>query len=127
MARGEHIDTIVLDAYEVDESAGIANWSTADAKRGGIGEAMDLLSGADDLIIVMEHMDSKDRPKLRKQCTYPLTGQGCVTHVVTDLAALRWDGNQFALCAVAPGFTTEEVIGFTEMSLVVAPNVEKME
>ena len=52
---------------------------------------MDLLSGKGDLIIVMEHVDSKGRPKLRKQCTYPLTGKACVSYVVTDLALLRWD------------------------------------
>jgi 3-oxoacid CoA-transferase len=127
MARGGHIDTVILGAYEVDQTASVANWSTADEKQGGIGGAMDLLSGGSDLIIVMEHMDSKGRPKLRKQCKFPLTGQGCVTHVVTDLAAMRWDGKQFVLYAVAPGFTAEEVIGLTEMSLGVAPHVETME
>ena len=91
MARGGWIDTVILGAYEVDETGSVANWSTSDAKRGGIGGAMDLLSGKGDLIIVMEHTDSKGRPKLRKQCTYPLTGQGCVSYVVTDLAVLRWD------------------------------------
>lgn len=126
MARGGHIDTVILGAYEVDQTASVANWSTADTKRGGIGGAMDLLSGAGDLIIVMEHMDSKGRPKLRRQCSYPLTGQGCVTHVVTDLAAFRWDGKQFVLYAVAPGFTAQEVVGLTEMQVVVAPDVATM-
>src|SRR6185503_3172443 len=76
MARGGHIHTVILGAYEVDQTGSVANWSTQDAKRGGIGGAMDLLSGKGDLIIVMEHTDSKGRPKLRKQCTYPLTGKG---------------------------------------------------
>ena len=88
MARGGWIHTVILGAYEVDETGSVANWSTADAKRGGIGGAMDLLSGKGDLIIVMEHTDSKGRPKLRKKCTYPLTGQGCVSYVVTDLSVL---------------------------------------
>ncbi|MGH6690191.1 MAG: 3-oxoacid CoA-transferase [Gammaproteobacteria bacterium] len=127
MARGGHIDTVILGAYEVDQSGSVANWSTADAKRGGIGGAMDLLSGQGDLIIVMEHTDSKGRPKLRKQCTYPLTGQGCVSYVVTDLALLRWDGKRFVLDEVAPGFTSEEVIALTEMDLAVGPNVRTME
>ena len=127
MARGGWINTVILGAYEVDQTASVANWSTADAKRGGIGGAMDLLSGKGDLIIVMEHTDSKGRPKLRKQCTYPLTGKGCVTYVVTDLALLRWDGKRFVLDAVAPGFTPQEVIALTEMELVAAPNVRAME
>ena len=127
MARGGWIDTVILGAYEVDQTGSVANWSTADAKRGGIGGAMDLLSGKGDLIIVMEHTDSKGRPKLRKQCTYPLTGEGCVSYVVTDLALLRWDGKRFVLDEVAPGFTPQEVIALTEMDIVVAPNVRTME
>jgi 3-oxoacid CoA-transferase len=71
----------------------------------------------------MEHTDSKGRPKLRKKCTYPLTGRGCVTYVVTDLALLRWDGTQFVLDEVAPGFTPQEVIALTEMKISAAPDV----
>jgi 3-oxoacid CoA-transferase len=127
MARGGRIDTVILGAYEVDQTASVANWSTADAKRGGIGGAMDLLSGRGDLVIVMEHTDSKGRPKLRKKCTYPLTGKACVTYVVTDLALLRWDGKRFVLDEVAPGFTAQEVIALTEMEITAAPNVRAME
>jgi 3-oxoacid CoA-transferase len=126
MARGGRIDTVILGAYEVDQSANVANWSTADAKRGGIGGAMDLLSGKGDLVIVMEHTDSKGRPKLRKQCTYPLTGKGCVTYVVTDLALLRWDGKRFVLDEVAPGFTPQEVIALTEMEISAGADVRAM-
>ena len=127
MARGGRIDTVILGAYEVDQAGSVANWSTADAKRGGIGGAMDLLSGKGDLIIVMEHSDSKGRPKLRKRCTYPLTGKSCVSYVVTDLAVLRWDGGRFVLDEVAPGFTPDEVVKLTEMELAVAPHVRAME
>lgn len=126
MARGGHIHTVILGAYEVDQTGSVANWSTADAKRGGIGGAMDLLSGKGDLIIVMEHTDSKGRPKLRKACTYPLTGQQCVSYVVTDLAILRWDKDRFVVDAVAPGFTPQEVIALTEMDIGAGPNVRTM-
>jgi 3-oxoacid CoA-transferase len=88
---------------------------------------MDLLSGKGDLVIVMEHTDSKGRPKLRKKCSYPLTGKGCVTYVVTDLALLRWDAKRFVLDAVAPGFTPQEVIGLTEMEIAAGANVATME
>lgn len=127
MARGGWIDTVILGAYEVDESGSVANWSTSDARRGGIGGAMDLLSGQGDLIIVMEHTDSKGRPKLRRKCTYPLTGTGCVNWVVTDLSVLRWDGKRFLLEEVAPGFTADEVIGLTEMKLTPAREVRQMQ
>ncbi len=88
---------------------------------------MDLLSGKGDLIIVMEHVDSKGRPKLRRKCTYPLTGKKCVRYVVTDLALLRWGRNRFVLDEVAPGFTPQEVIALTEMDIAVGPNVRTME
>lgn len=127
MARGGWIDTVILGAYEVDQSGSVANWSTSDVKRGGIGGAMDLLSGKGDLIIVMEHSDSKGRPKLRKQCTYPLTGKRCVSYVVTDLAVLRWHDDRFVLDEVAPGFTPREVQELTEMTIAVAPDVRTME
>jgi 3-oxoacid CoA-transferase len=127
MARGGRIDTVILGAYEVDQQGSVANWSTADAKRGGIGGAMDLLSGKGDLIIVMEHVDSKGRPKLRGACTYPLTGKACVSYVVTDLALLRWERDRFVLDAVAPGFTPKDVIALTEMELAVPPSVRTME
>ena len=127
MARGGWIDTVILGAYEVDQYGNVANWSTADAKRGGIGGAMDLLSGKGDLIIVMEHTDSKGRPKLRRACTYPLTGKQCVSYVVTDLALLRWDKTRFILDEVAPGFTAREVMALTEMELTPAREVRTME
>src|SRR4030095_16091833 len=127
MARGGRLDTVILGAYEVYQRGNVANWSTADARRGGIGGAMDLVSGQGDLIIVMEHVDSKGRPKLRRKCSYPLTGKECVSYVVTDLALLRREGTRFVLDAVAPGFTPEEVVALTEMDMTVAPNVRSME
>ena len=127
MARGGRIDTVILGAYEVDQSGNVANWSTSDARRGGIGGAMDLLSGRGDLIIVMEHSDSKGRPKLRRECTYPLTGKGCVTYVVTDLALLHWQDGRFVLQEVAPGFTAREVMELTEMEVTAAPDVGTMD
>jgi 3-oxoacid CoA-transferase len=126
MARGGHIDTVILGAYEVDQQANVANWSTADAKRGGIGGAMDLVSGTSNLIIVMEHCDSKGRPKLKKKCTFPLTGEGCVNYVVTDLAVIHWIDGRPVLEQVAPGFTPQEVMALAEMEMTVAPNLGVM-
>ena len=126
MARGGHIDTVILGAYEVDQDANVANWSTADEKRGGIGGAMDLVAGTKNLIIVMEHCDSKGRAKLKRKCTYPLTGAGCVNYVVTDLAVLHWIDGRFVLEKVAPGFTPQEVVALAEMEIYIAPNVGVM-
>jgi 3-oxoacid CoA-transferase len=126
MARGGKIDTVILGAYEVDQTGSVANWSTSDAKRGGIGGAMDLISGARQLIIVMEHCDSKGRPKLKRKCAYPLTGQGCVSYVVTDLALLHWVDGRFVLEEIAPGFTPQEVMALAEMDMVPAEKVGVM-
>jgi 3-oxoacid CoA-transferase len=126
MARGGKIDTVVLGAYEVDQDANLANWSRADASRGGIGGAMDLVAGGAELIVVMEHRDSKDRPKLRSRCTYPLTARGCVSYVVTDLALLQRQGDHFVMKEVAPGFSAAEVAALTEMKMAIAPDVRVM-
>ena len=127
MARGGHIDTVILGAYEVDQGGNVANWSLADTKRGGIGGAMDLVAGDAELIIVLEHRDSKDRPKLRKHCTFPLTARQRVNWVVTDLAVLHWVDGHFVLEAVAPGFTAEDIVALTEMEFAVAPTLAIME
>ena len=127
MARGGRIDTVILGAYEVDQHANLANWSTSDAKRGGIGGAMDLVAGNAELIILMEHCDSKDRPKLRRECTYPLTRKGCVNWVVTDLALLHWQDGRFVLEEVAPGFTAGEVMDLAEMEIAAGANVRTMD
>lgn len=127
MARGGRIDTVVLGAYEVDQQGSVANWSTKNEKLGGIGGAMDLISGGSELIIVMEHCDSKGRPKLKQQCSFPLTGRGCVNYVVTDLALLKWQDGRFVLQEVAPGFTADEVIALTDMQVVKAADIKFMD
>jgi 3-oxoacid CoA-transferase len=127
MARGGHIDTVILGAYEVDQDGNVANWSITDARRGGIGGAMDLISGEVELIIVMEHADSKGRTKLPRRCKYPLTGRKCVDWLVTDLAVLHWVDGQCVLEAIAPGFTPEEVKAMGEIDFVVSPNLQVME
>lgn len=132
MARGGKIDTVILGAYEVDQLGNLANWTlsrdnASDVKLAAIGGAMDLVAGKRELIIVMEHCDSKDRPKLKRKCTFPLTAKACVDWIVTDLALLQWQDGHFVLKEVAPGFTTSEVVALTEMEIVVAPDVQTME
>ena len=87
-ARGK-IDVVVLGAYQVDEAGNVANWSTPEQIGGGIGGAMDMVAGGASVMVLMEHRDSRDRAKLVRSCTYPLTGAACVDIVVTDLAVLR--------------------------------------
>ena len=126
MARGGHLDAVILGGYQVDQAGDLANWKT-DESRGGVGGAMDLVAGGCTLIITMEHRDSHDRPKLVRVCDYPVTGRGCVNVVVTDLAVLRRSsGEPFTLEAVAPGFSVDDIRQLTELEFGVAPDVRTM-
>ncbi len=128
MARGGHLSTVILGSYEVDAEANIANWSTAETVNsvGSIGGAMDLVAGGCELIVIMEHVDSKNRPKLRKRCSYPLTGTRCVNWIVTDLALLRWDDAHFVLEEVMEGFSPEEVIAMGDMDVKISPSLKTL-
>jgi 3-oxoacid CoA-transferase len=120
MARSGRLHTVVLGSYQVDRHGNLANYSLTDARRGGIGGAMDLVAGKQTLIVMMEHRDSQDRPKLVRESSYPLTGIDCVDVVVTDLAVLRRVNGQFVLEEVADGFTPSEVQALTDMEIQVA-------
>jgi 3-oxoacid CoA-transferase len=126
MARSGRLAAVVLGAYQVSQDGDLANWSTPEQVGGGIGGAMDLIAGARQLIVVMEHTDSRGRPKLVRECTYPLTGRACVDVVVTDLALMRRRDGRFAIEEVAPGFTAGEVASLTEMEVTVADEVRTL-
>jgi 3-oxoacid CoA-transferase len=117
MARSGKLQAVVLGAYQVDASASLANYSLGDPRLGGIGGAMDLVAGKQTLIVMMEHRDSRDRPKLVRTCTFPLTGSNCVDVVVTDLAVLRRRDGEFWIEALADGFTADEVEALGDIPL----------
>jgi 3-oxoacid CoA-transferase len=115
MVRSGRVQVVALGAYQVDEEGSLANWSTPDMVGGGIGGAMDLVAGGATVMVLMEHRDSRDRPKLVRRCTYPLTGRACVGVVVTDLAVLCRREGTFVLQDLAPGFTAPEVLALSEI------------
>lgn len=120
MVRSGKINVVVLGAYQVDEAGNVANWSTPEQVGGGIGGAMDMVAGGSTVMVLMEHRDSRDRAKLVRSCTYPLTGAACVDIVVTDLAVLRRREGRFVLEQVASGFSTQEIVDLTEMDILVS-------
>jgi 3-oxoacid CoA-transferase len=94
---------------------------------GGIGGAMDLIAGGSRLIIVMEHSDSKGRPKLVRNCSYPVSARARVDVIVTDLALLVRQAERFVVEELAPGFTREDIIQLTDMDLVFSDNLRLMQ
>jgi 3-oxoacid CoA-transferase len=117
MARSGKLHAVVLGAYQVDQEGNLSNYSLGDPRLGGIGGAMDLVAGKQTLIVMMEHRDSKGRPKLVRRTEYPLTGVQCVDVLVTDLAILRRKDGDFVIDEVADGFSFEEVQALTDMDV----------
>ena len=87
---------------------------------------MDLAASGAPVIVVMEHTDSKGRPKLVADCSYPLTAPGCVTTIVTDLALFQWREDRFVVEEIAAGFTQDDLRALTPMRFAFAQDVGVM-
>lgn len=126
MIRGGHVDLTVLGAFEVDQTGALASWMIPGKLVKGMGGAMDLVAGAENIIVAMSHASKHGESKILKKCSLPLTGVDCVKLVVTDLAVLRLEGGKFHLLERAPGVTVEEIKKLTEADLVIPANVPEM-
>jgi 3-oxoacid CoA-transferase subunit B len=126
MIRGGHVDLTVLGAFEVDCQGNIASYMIPGKLIKGMGGAMDLVAGADNIIVTMTHASKFGASKLLSECTLPLTGKGCIKRVLTDLALLDIEGGKFILRERAPGVSVEAIIQLTEGELVVPEHVPEM-
>src|SRR5699024_9183374 len=108
MMRGGHLDICVLGAYQVSESGDLANWSTGEPTAiPAVGGAMDLATGAKRVFVMMNLLTKDGSSKLVTECTYPLTGVGCVSRVYTDIAVFDVADTGFALIEAFGGHTID--------------------
>lgn len=126
MIRGGHVDLTVLGAFEVDCQGNIASYMIPGKLIKGMGGAMDLVAGADNIIVTMTHASKSGESKLLSQCTLPLTGKGCIKRVLTDLALLDIEDGKFVLRERAPGVSVEEIVNLTAGELIVPDDVPEM-
>jgi 3-oxoacid CoA-transferase subunit B len=74
----------------------------------------------------MMHTNKRGDYKLLKECTLPLTGVGCVTKIVTNLAVLEVNNGQFHLLERAPGVSVKEIEAATAGDLIVEGEIPEM-
>jgi 3-oxoadipate CoA-transferase, beta subunit len=123
MMRGGHLDVTILGGFQVAVSGDLANWDTGEPNAiPAVGGAMDLVVGAKQVYVMMQHNDKGGRPKLVESCTYPLTGVGVVDRVYTDLAIIDVTSNGFVVRAMIEGMDLAGLQQRSAAALTLAPD-----
>lgn len=123
--RGGHVDVTILGAMQVDEQGNLANWILPGGKTIGMGGAMDLLVGAKEVILAMEHT-AKGKPKILKRCTLPLTAPHEVDMIVTEMGVMKITPDGIVLSEINPEFTVDQVQQNTEATLIIPSDIKPM-
>ena len=121
--RGGHVDATILGALEVSQNGDIANWKVPGKMVPGMGGAMDLVSGAKRVIVAMIHTQ-KGAPKIKKECTLPLTAAGKVTDIITEMGVFKISDKGLVMTEIAPGVTVEDVKEATDAEVIVSKDLK---
>ena len=110
MMRGGHLDICVLGAFQVSATGDLANWSTGEVGAiPAVGGAMDLAVGAKQTWVMMDLLTKNGESKVVRECTYPLTGIGCVKRIYSDLATLECTPQGLRIVDLVDGLSRGEL------------------
>lgn len=118
MIRGGKIAMAILGAMEVAENGDLANWMIPGKLVKGMGGAMDLVAGVGRVVVVMDHTSKHGESKVLKRCTLPLTGQGVVNRIITNLGVLDVVPGGLKIVELADGVSDAELRAATEATIV---------
>lgn len=119
MMRGGHLDYCVLGGYEVSQGGDLANWSLGQAGvAAAVGGAMDLVVGARNVYVLMEHTTKDGAPRLVQRCSLPLTGLACVNRVYTELGTFEVGPRGLRVLHMAEGVTRNALVSRTDAELI---------
>ena len=131
LIRGGHVDATILGGLEVDEEGSLSNWKIPGKMLPGMGGAMDLLVGAKNVIVAMEHCAVNKKtgeasPKILHKCKLPYTAVKCITKIITEMAVIEVTDKGLVLTEYNPEFTVEQIQAATEATLIISPDLKSM-